>query len=510
MNGELNRLDDLFREGMEGQEEMPSPRVWNKIEEELDKKERRRPLLYFETYKKAAAVWIIGIISVSVFAGAYFLLYKKTSTTKKEITDSVIEKKQSNRALNTQPKENTTYHIPVNTDTKILNVDTVSEKHVQLTDDSKEQLFKKSPSNEAVANQPHVQKSVPFKNKTVVAGSHPINKSAVNIENNASAAVEATEDKPNLAPIALIQWKQHAFASIEESIVSNQPIPTKTPTALSASATTVNPTLQETTAQIPVLEKQKKKKIYFSVSPIALFQIGTIKSIEKTPIITGPMPPNPNPNTPSFREKISYEPANYKPSVGLLTGIHFGKSISIHTGVNIIPTYVEMEDTDAYAVQRPDGRIRYTLNSQLGNFYFDPKQGPRPNAGDITPIRNIHISYNYVQIPLFLHYYFGKNALQGFITLGGNISFLDELNMKGDMLQLREKHSIKDKETTLKVHFTNALIGGGIKWNITNRFSFILNPQYQLAITPFNTPRYTKAFQRNVSIQTGIQLNLHK
>ena len=73
MSENLQHIDDLFRNGMEGKEEVPAPLNWEKISRQLDEKDRRRPLLYFRLSGKAAAIALILLGSATLFAGGYLL-----------------------------------------------------------------------------------------------------------------------------------------------------------------------------------------------------------------------------------------------------------------------------------------------------------------------------------------------------------------------------------------------------------------------------------------------------
>jgi hypothetical protein len=71
MSKDLHKIDDIFKNGLDGKEEMPSQKVWDHIEQALDEKKSRRPFVFFS--RKVAAVLLIGIGSAALFAGGYYL-----------------------------------------------------------------------------------------------------------------------------------------------------------------------------------------------------------------------------------------------------------------------------------------------------------------------------------------------------------------------------------------------------------------------------------------------------
>lgn len=510
MKNETNRLDDLFREGMEEHLEMPSPIVWNKIEEELDKKDKRQPFVYFlSSYKKVAAIFIIGIISVSLFAGGYLLLKNLADKNNKDIVESEKEKNTKNNSTS-QPKENTTHHKPVDTGTHLLNIKTVSEKETLLTDNSKDQQLKKSPSNQAVASLPYVQKSVPSKNITEVAGSQAIDKSA-GITNNNALPVPATSEQSHLTSNDIVQQKQQEFVPIEESVVpKQQPISEKTPTTPSAPATTVPTTTNETPAQIPVLDKKKNKTVYFSLTPITQFQFGQKRIVDKT---TPPPPPPPTPGpTPPIVTTSNFKvlPTTHKTNVGILTTLHFGNAFSLQSGLSFVSQYFELESNDLIAEKRPDGKTKYRLNCGIGSFFIEPKSGRSINPGDMEELEDIKTTYQHIYIPIQANYFFGKGKFHPYVTIGTGIHLLSDLSVSGVMADLNEKHRIKDQEIFLKSSFVNGTFGGGLKIDLSKYISYILATQYQFALTPDFKVEKLKSYPNTLNIQTGIQIAIRK
>ena len=73
MSEDLHPIDDLFKSGLNGKEETPTPAVWEAIERELDKKDRKPIGGFFRLSGRAAAVALIIISGAALFAGGYFI-----------------------------------------------------------------------------------------------------------------------------------------------------------------------------------------------------------------------------------------------------------------------------------------------------------------------------------------------------------------------------------------------------------------------------------------------------
>ena len=73
MSKDLHPIDDLFRTGLNGKEETPTPAVWEAIEKELDKKDRKPIGGFFRMSGRAAIVALIIISGATLFAAGYFI-----------------------------------------------------------------------------------------------------------------------------------------------------------------------------------------------------------------------------------------------------------------------------------------------------------------------------------------------------------------------------------------------------------------------------------------------------
>jgi hypothetical protein len=71
MNKDLHQIDDLFRKGLEGKEEIPGSNVWSNIEHELDRKKDRKPVAFFFRDRKIAGIVLAVLGSAALFAGGY-------------------------------------------------------------------------------------------------------------------------------------------------------------------------------------------------------------------------------------------------------------------------------------------------------------------------------------------------------------------------------------------------------------------------------------------------------
>lgn len=92
MSKDLHHIDDIFKNGLEGKEDIPSQKVWENIEKELDQKKSRRPFLLFPNSRKIAAILLISLGSAALFAGGYLLRGVQLDNAEKSQNRPPIEK----------------------------------------------------------------------------------------------------------------------------------------------------------------------------------------------------------------------------------------------------------------------------------------------------------------------------------------------------------------------------------------------------------------------------------
>ena len=68
MKGDLHEIDDLFKAGLEGKEELPEDKVWNAIEQDLDKNSAITLRKKYVRLRRAAAILLILLLGVSIYA----------------------------------------------------------------------------------------------------------------------------------------------------------------------------------------------------------------------------------------------------------------------------------------------------------------------------------------------------------------------------------------------------------------------------------------------------------
>lgn len=470
---------------MEGKEEMPAPLNWEKISRQLDEKDRRRPLLYFRLSGKAAAIALILLGSATLFAGGYLLRGYIAQKEKENIP--VINKDMTRKALPSGT-------APLAGDTTIEEVQFTEEVPDPLENSPEppppptqqaETIQPESIRKEGLRSNPAKgnQADQPLPSEKAAVPSLPVQ------EPTASSRELATMSKnmpaATLANLPVAVWNKKQI--LTPSVILNTPAQASAPAE----------------ASIPVAEKNRSSvnQPRFTLMPVAQFQSGNVRLDADDRLPTGP----------AFRREISAsEKVRFTEGFGVMTSVRLSKTFSIQSGFVTNGKETTIRPKTIRAERRPDGRMRFRLESSAGTVFIDPKSGTSPNPGDSINTLNVSAKTTYVQIPVQLNYHIGNGKVQGFLTAGTGLQLLND-----HRISVKLKHDDddddddekRDRDIRLKNSYLNGIIGGGIRWNITRYAGLQLSPQYQFALSPSNKGMVVSTLPRTFTVQAGLTLN---
>ena len=483
MSENLQHIDDLFRNGMEGKEEMPAPLNWEKISRQLDEKDRRRPLLYFRLSGKAAAIALILLGSATLFAGGYLLRGYIAQKEKEDIP--VINKDMTRKS----PPSGT---APLAGDTTIEEV-LITEEVPDPLENSPEPP---PPSQQAETIQPET-----FHKEGLRPNPAKGNQADQPLPSEKAAVPSLPVQEPTASALEL--------ATVDENIPSatsaNLPVAVRTEKQILTPSVILNTPAQASApaeASIPVATKNKPSvnQPRFTLMPVAQFQSGNVRLDADDRLPTGP----------AFRREISAsEKVRFTEGFGVMASFRLSKTFSIQSGFVTNGKETTIRPRAIRAERRPDGQMRFRLESSAGTVFIDPKSGTSPNAGDSINTLNVSTKTTYVQIPVQLNYHIGTGKVQGFLTAGTGIQLLGDhqVSVKFKHDDDDDDHGKRDRDIRLKNSYLNGIIGGGIRWNITRHAGLQLSPQYQFALSPSNKGMLVSTLPRTFTVQAGLTLH---
>jgi len=496
MQKETKNIDKLFHNASKDFEKEPPLYAWDKLENALDKKDKKRNLYFI--YKIAASIVIIFSISIT----AYFFFQTHNSNENNKITYSTPQKLQEKNS-----------NLPETSDTSVKK------------ESNKVNTYKPSKSNntEEKKSDIHIRKRI--KNNNVIEKTPIINNYTEDNKYNIAVEQDTNIINKNSSYIASNQ-NQDSLIKIENNISPEN----KTELAQKTDDN-VNKTNADTFAQSP--------------APVVKIEPDKIDN----PIIAE------NKNAGNWSVKGQYAPAysyrniskttntivNYKdnPIYAYSGGVNVGyyniqERLGVETGV--IYSYSGMENTNTKIYVDKKSLITYGSYYNAGIpspesivfinpnplFHIETSSGNIPFNQDnfsfvdiasnqnssqdddyfIYPVNySIVQKFEFIEIPLIVKYKIinrkiGVNILGGISTayLVGNNSFVEKNHKQYNI----------GKPLNIEKFIYHGILGIGLQYAIYKQFSMNIEPNIKYALKPINKSYSIKYYPYSLSLSMGV------
>lgn len=555
MSEDLHHIDDIFKNGLEGKEDNPSPKVWENIEKELDQKKSKRPFLFFTDSRKIAAILLISLASAALFAGGYFLRGFQMKDDKELQNTPVIEKniprpEDSREAAGSTLSSGTTEQSSVmedhDADSRVetserneLEKASTSASSGKSSPDATTSTLSGKPSanSEGVANAERKTTSTSratapkplAKNPAPTKKTFPSTRTAVPVPGSSSGRVNETQRLDQAKQDGALSKKDrgtdasrssarssnisasvsssdisatqtspditHEFAPLPTTF-SNRDIATEKQLPTSSQAFSNN---ELAAATIPVLNKKQGSVNLprFTLTPVVALQFGSNRIKANSGYA----------NSGKVKEEMTRTES--QPSSiagGILADLKISRNMTLQSGLLYTSRTIQIDPKNIIAERNPDGKVRYRFDCSAGTYFIKKSQGyTRPGDTAMTKFSTNDLSY--LNIPLGLTYHFSGSTWHAFVMAGTGLNLLTR-----QYLETGLKYGYYDEEdtkvTNLKNSYVNGSLGAGIIWSPFKKISFTFSPQYQFGLSPINTNMPVKAYPRIFNIQTGMQIRL--
>lgn len=549
MSEDLHPIDDLFRSGLQGKEDVPAPKVWDAIKQELDKKDRKPIGGFFHMSGRAAAIALIILGSAALFAGGYYLRGVQLSNEQKKASGSKESPEgkgqsmksgvssatpgslgqQGEQAGSASAQPGSTAPVSVIPDQGPASVDrglTATAGGAAKEDGEGKQ---EAGQNKAI-HDPSIKGSAAGKTDRHWRNQEPVreNKSTGKGDQKAPAkpTIDAQHTEGSLdkdpaglsapATTAPKHSDEHRLSESEVTEPHHDPALVEVPEhehtlpaaaryipagsgamVLSSgraepTAAPVNPT------QIPVANKRATglQLPRISITPMVAYQHHSMKLVDDG----------------SWRGKEMHEDmarTEHMPSKisgGILADLRIGKRMTLQSGLSLMQMEVYIEPKKIKAEKDIDGKVKYRLDCSAGTYFINPKQGNYLRPGDTISTKEATNSLRYLTIPLALKYYFGNNKFQVFTTAGAGLNILT--NQQLNAMVNHQYQYYGGRTTNLKNSFFSGMVGAGINYYVGKRIGIYMSPQYNFALGSLNEGLPVKAMPRTFSVQTGVVIKL--
>lgn len=494
MSEDLHPIDDLFKSGLNGKEETPTPAVWEAIERELDKKDRKPIGGFFRLSGRAAAVALIIISGAALFAGGYFIRGAQEERRGRGQGALGIEESKGTRqrALGTEKEP-----VEISEDGEKQQPGSASPRKTEPVKSTPDQLNSSgiSPTGEKIVVETN-KKQRPKTNTKAKTSSSGASSETLPSSSISEPVNPETQEQH-------ITWEMAtALPRVEEHMLPESS--TKIPMNDAVIAVGKNNKFPKAAEQqtkptkIPVANRKAAELQVpkFALTPYIAFQNHSEKLKDN----------GSNWGTNMRKDMETTEQLPSQISIGLLADFRIAKNISIQSGLGLMQLDVTIQPKQIKAEKDIDGIVKYRLDCSAGTYFINPKQGNYLRPGDTITTHIATNSLKYLNIPLNVKYHFGSNKLQFFATAGTGINILTGQNL--DVTVKNQYQYYGGRTTNLKSSYFNGMIGGGATYFIGKRVGIYVSPQYNFALTSMNEGLPVKSLPRTFNMQTGITIKL--
>ncbi len=198
-------------------------------------------------------------------------------------------------------------------------------------------------------------------------------------------------------------------------------------------------------------------------------------------------------------------------SIGSIIDYKLNNKLSLQSGLNYTSAEFDFKPNFIYASRdvENNGEIGYNLNTAVGYGYILPKVITNPNIGDSLYAMKTEYNLKTLSIPLALKYNLTMGKLNLFLNGGISLNAIVSAKIKTEI----ENGSDNEIETINKLRGLNTFyigsqLGIGVDYNLNKNLAFSLNPTYRFALEPINRNENVKSYPHYLGLSAGIKVQL--
>ncbi|MGQ0738014.1 MAG: hypothetical protein ACT4OJ_03045 [Bacteroidota bacterium] len=488
MNKDLHDIDELFRAGLEGHEETPSPGVKNALDAALDKKEATEYKKRFILWKRAALLLLL------LLAG--FVLYEsgiiKTGGGRHTVKNTPVPENDIYTNKNESAHQNK--NTPVNSNNESVESDNIVNQKKSTEEQQKQQQITSVSENPVVVTNISPAKTiVPSKNNWQNKRANLFTKKqdplfsitsskpdkTINVVPDYGTSLQA--DARGIEPLG----GRAAIAKVAERLVKK--ISTLQPVAVSLSPLAANK------AKDSKKKKTRSFRPFWMITSFASYdQAGYRLDSDEPSAIT------------SIKFREAYEPSF---SLGLLMTRQIVPRWGLQSGLVYSISAIGMKPQKTYAFVDPTGDVAYKYITSSGYAYIKPGFGPQPAVGDSLTTAEAKHTIEHISIPLAVKYTVPGKKIS--ITTGAGVeaNFITKANLEVDIEDpFNREIVVVRKLNGTKSFYWSFVADAEIRYKVNQKLSINIRPVYRTAISPITKNNVVETFPHSFGIGAGVTI----
>ncbi len=507
MNKNIQDIDELFHQKIEGFEEIPNNNLWDKIENNLNLKANNNLRNKYYTTKKIAAVLLLLLIS------CIFYINNKSK-------NNIVEKNNNNQNVNKNKNQQLNINNIVSTND---NNNNLKNKSQQIKVQNTNSVTKKRTNNNLNINQ------IAEINSSVILNKID-SKIKLKTQKNSNENIVTNSKAKYLSNNKILQNKNEKSSTIEtetlvsknetinigkklnndEQFLNNNLFTLNTYNNTNSLANNVTPnfilTKNYNNFKINLSKIKISKK--FAIIVYATPQT-TFNRIEDENEHKRPAPNNAVPGIPyDDRHKIKEEESDFATiSTGATIQKQLHKNIFLQSGIEFNSQTSYTKSKKVFAEKDNRGDIRFRHNSSFGATYINPKIGTTLQLGDSAIAAPTINTIQFIGIPIQVGYAFTKNKFTIQPFLGITYNFLIKQKARTGLIDVANKEIINVIDG-VKKNFINTNFGFQLQYAIKKNIAFTIAPTAHIALTAINKNNTVKSYPNTIGLMTGLQFKL--
>ncbi len=495
MDKNLQNIEDLFKKGLEGNEESPSEEVWDSIDQSLEKANSLKFKKKYYSLKRATAILVVMLALLSI--------YVLRNESKKQIERN---KKIENIATAEPAQKNDATFKSQNSSKNATNIKKVPGENQSATTENVNS--KKEPATKNTN-----QQRLNLPTESLKSGTANISKAPT--MDNVRKAPEKTIQKSNdrveskpgntQLPTNFEEDKETAFQPLYQLMIPEplnfvpQEILSFTNTQNFKNASTISPYInperivnKQTTIHIPGPPRFSAAIFYAPAIPFSHLRDEDRRY-----------------GNPYSRELEKNENGAYSYSFGVLIDYRLNNKWSLESGAGFSAIKMNMEPEKIYAERDNQGTVKYQINTSSGKGYILPSFSNNPRIGDSLSTQKIAHSLQYASVPFAVKYHFNSSKLSINLLAGVSANILSHGKISTEVKRGNESEHEKTHDIHgLKSFYFSGLAGIGFGYNIYRNLSLTFSPTINFAIDPINKNVPVRSYPGTVNFQFGLKTNL--
>ncbi|MFL5788455.1 MAG: hypothetical protein ACJ748_10420 [Flavisolibacter sp.] len=501
MKGDVHKIDELFKNALEKEQENPPSGVWNFIDKELDKHKVISIQRKYDILKKVAAALVIFCFMASVYA---LYLHNKNSN------EDFANLKNNKKLINKDDKSHETVQSNVkNSLNKKQLPDPINTATITSSNKSISPSNKKEVSTNVTVNQKEYETTNEYfqsmtdktLNRKIYRGKKfNVYKSEGNLggdDKNTTIWKEGSDKKKSV---------KGNRTNIEKIGNTNDMISYHSKPFFDAQ-------LNYPLIKIGNYTSNKRKSI---VNEIAVqTRHGIIKNAHLSLSVSISPESESNHIKDNYHAMLGGNRDDYKSkeetssfSIGLQFNYSLNSKWSIKSGLIYSTSSATLSPKKLFAQPDNAGHIGYELHCSAGYSYVSSKTGGTPSVGDSALAISSRNSLKYVSIPIAIDYIInaGKFTIRPSIGIAAN--FLLKGNVTTNLISNYGNETIANTSIEgLKSSYLSSIIGLSAEYSLNKALSIGIGPAGRFAISSINNNTPVKTYPSYVGLSGTMRVS---